>query len=268
MVSRKLIGYVFFFILLTGAFIGVWGLIAPFAGALALAAIVATICYPIFERVITITPKKSRGLASLFSVLIVITIVVTPLILLGSMVLKEAHSVYQLFSADSVFSLEATLQNVERFIQTLIPGFTIDFTSYVRQIAGFFASHIGAIFAGTASTIFYFFIALIALYYFFRDGREFTNYLIKLSPLPNAEDEKIIKRLAAAIRGVALGTVLVALIQGTLTAIGLSLFGFDRALYLQRYSSWFLVHIFRQLVLQYGGSLRSDSLTTSLDHTL
>ncbi len=229
MVSQKLIGYVFFFILLAGAFYLVWELIAPFAGSLALAAIISTICYPLYEYVLARTPKKSRGFASLLSVFLVIIIVVTPLILLGSVVLKEAHSVYQLFSADAHFSLENTLSEAERLIQTIIPGFTLDVGSYIRQVAGFFASHIGSIFAGTASTIFYFFIALIALFYFFRDGKEFTSYLIKISPLPNVEDEKIIRRLAAAIRGVALGTILVALIQGILTAVGLSLFGFDRA---------------------------------------
>jgi len=54
--------------------------------------------------------------------------------------------------------------------------------------------------------------------------------LILLSPLDDDDDEKIIRRLATAIRAVALGTVFIALIQGVLTAIGLTLFGFERAI--------------------------------------
>ena len=57
----------------------------------------------------------------------------------------------------------------------------------------------------------------------------FTDLLIKISPLPDDDDARIVKRLAKAIRAVVLGTVLIAIIQGTLTAVGLSLFGFERA---------------------------------------
>ncbi|MEZ4200094.1 MAG: AI-2E family transporter [Candidatus Paceibacterota bacterium] len=64
----------------------------------------------------------------------------------------------------------------------------------------------------------------------FRDGREFTKLLIKISPLPDDEDTLILKRMATAVRSVATGTVMVALIQGALTAVGLSIAGFERAI--------------------------------------
>ena len=53
--------------------------------------------------------------------------------------------------------------------------------------------------------------------------------MVQISPLPDKDDEHILRKLAISIRSVALGTVLTALIQGTLTAIGLSFFGFERA---------------------------------------
>ena len=56
--------------------------------------------------------------------------------------------------------------------------------------------------------------------------------LIKASPLPDHEDQEILGRLARAIRSVATGTLFVALIQGTLVAIGLSVAGVDRAILL------------------------------------
>jgi predicted PurR-regulated permease PerM len=89
---------------------------------------------------------------------------------------------------------------------------------------------LGAIFAGTISTVFAFFIALIGSFYFFRDGKELLDLVIKVSPLPDEEDRVIFNRLARAIRAVATGTVLVALIQGTLVAIGFTLFGIERAI--------------------------------------
>lgn len=229
MLTHRLVEYIFFFGLLGIVAIFVWQLLSPFAGALALAAIIVTICYPLYERIQRIVPGRNKSVAAFLSVIAVIIIVVIPLAILASFLLKEAASVYTLFNSGTQDAIERSLLDVETYIQQYVPGFTLDITSYVSQLAQFIVEHIGAIFAGTASTIFLFFIALIASFYFFRDGKEFTKFLIQISPLPDDHDAKILKRLAVAIRSVALGTVLVALIQGLVTGVGLSLFGFERA---------------------------------------
>jgi predicted PurR-regulated permease PerM len=229
MVSSRLVEYVFFFGLLGGVAYIIWKLVAPFAGALALAAIIVTICHPLYRRILKRTPKNNRSLAAFISVLLVVVIVVLPLCILGTFIFREALSVYTLVNSGTQFSFEQSFADIEVFMQTLVPGFNVDLAGYIQQFASFTTSHIGSIFASTASTIFLFFIVLISIFYFFRDGKEFTKYLIQISPLPDSEDEIILHRLAVSIRSVALGTVLVALIQGTLTAIGLSIFGFERA---------------------------------------
>jgi predicted PurR-regulated permease PerM len=49
--------------------------------------------------------------------------------------------------------------------------------------------------------------------------------LIKISPLPDSEDEIILNRMANAVRAVATGTLFLSLIQGTFAAIGFAIFG-------------------------------------------
>jgi predicted PurR-regulated permease PerM len=208
----------------------VWKLFAPFGGALALAAIIVTICYPLYERILKLVPKGNKTVASLLAVLAVICIVVVPLFVLGTFLLREALSVYSLVGSTSQVSFGDSVRHIETIAQRFIPGFSLDIESYVKQTASFVASHLVSIFAGTASTIFLFFLALIASFYFFRDGKEFTKYLVEVSPLKDGQDSLILRRVATAVRSVALGTVLVALIQGTLTGIGLAFFGFDRAI--------------------------------------
>ncbi len=230
MPSRQLIEYAFFFGLLGGAAFLVWKLFAPFGGALALAAIIVTICYPIYDRILKVVPRGNKTVASLLAVLVVVILVVVPFTVLGSFLLREALSVYSLVESTSQLSFNDSVGHIESVAQQFIPGFSLDIESYVKQSASFVASHLVSIFAGTASTIFLFFLALIASFYFFRDGRDFTKYLIEISPLKDGQDSLILKRVATAIRSVALGTVLVALIQGTLTGIGLAFFGFDRAI--------------------------------------
>lgn len=230
MATRLFIQNVFFFGLLIASALLMWKLLAPFLGVLALAAIIVTICYPLHERIEARTHIKNKSLNAFISLIVVVVMVILPLTLLGSLLLREAVSLYSMFNSSSYTAFSDLLEKGEVIVRTFIPEFSLDITAIVGQIANFIASHLLSIFAGTASTILYFFLTLIATFYFFRDGKVFTNYLVKLSPLKDGEDSLILNRLARSVRAVALGTVLIALIQGILTSIGLWIFGFERAI--------------------------------------
>lgn len=174
-------------------------------------------------------PRKNQTLAALVTTLIVLFIVIIPMFFITSVLVNEAVSIYKIVNVEQV-GFESSLSKVELEIQRFVPGFDLNITEYLKQSASWFASHLGDIFSGTASTLFLFFIAIFGSFYLFRDGKLFIKSLVKISPLPDAQDEVIMERLALAIRSVATGTVLIALIQGVLTAFGLWLFGFERAI--------------------------------------
>lgn len=230
MATRLFIQNFFFFGLLIVAAFLMWQLLAPFFGVLALAAIIVTICYPIHERIEAYSRIKNKSLIAFGSLVMVVVVVILPLALMGSLLLRETVSLYTMFNTSSYSSFTSMLEQGETLIRAFVPEFSLDISAIVSQIANFIASHLLGIFAGTASTILYFFLTLIATFYFFRDGKIFTEYFVKLSPLKDGEDTLIITRLARAIRSVALGTILIAIIQGILTSFGLWLFGFDRAI--------------------------------------
>ncbi len=228
--TQKLVQHIFFFIVLATAAYLVWNLLYPFLGALALAAIVTIICYPMYERILTRIRYGGPTLAALISVLLVLLIIVVPIIIITSFILREATSIYAMFNTSDKMTFVETVQSLESAVQKIAPSFSLHVAEIVQQAASFMFNHLVSLFAGTASTIFLFFIALIATFYFFRDGKHFTSFLVALSPLKNSDDEKIMSRLALAVRSVAVGTVTMAIVQGVLTAFGLSLFGFDRAI--------------------------------------
>ncbi len=231
MLLNRVVEYVFFFGLLGIVGYLLWLMFAPFISALALAAVIVTICYPIYEWLLKIVPRHNESVAALLTTFIVVIIVVLPLAWLTSMLVSEAVSVYRILDRGD-FSLEDHLANVENLTESLIPGFQFDLRDYLSQGAEWFAGNLGAIFAGTASTVFSFFIALMGSFYFFRDGNRFTRSLIKMSPLSDIDDSLILNRMVSAVRGVVTGTVLVAIIQGVSAAFGLYIFDFERAVLL------------------------------------
>lgn len=229
MQMSRVVQYVFFFGMLLFAGYMVWLIMEPFLTALTLSMIIVTICHPMYVRIKRRVPRQNKTIAALISTLLVLLVVVIPLFLLSSMVVREIVSFYQDLDAGSL-PIQSAVTLIETRIQAFAPDFQIDINEQIKQTAQWLTGSLGAIFKGTISTIFIFFIALIGSFYFFRDGREFLQVLINASPLPNREDTAILNRLARAIRAVATGTVLVALIQGSLVAIGFTIFGVDRAI--------------------------------------
>ncbi len=70
-------------------------------------------------------------------------------------------------------------------------------------------------------------VMLLSLYYAFVDGPELIRVVRKLSPLDEQEEEELFQRFDNVCRGVVLGTVVSALVQGLLAGIGFAIVGVD-----------------------------------------
>lgn len=226
MLMNRIVEYVFFFGFMAVVGFLVWEMLQPFISALALSAIIVTISYPLYTRVVKLMPRKNETLAALLTTLIVLAVVFVPLFFLTSALVNEALSIYNENNL-SVDGLSAHVKQLEDALHVYVPSLHLDTAAYIKQAAGWMASNVGAIFASTASTLFLFFIAIIGSFYLFKDGKYFIKQLLAISPLPDKHDEVIVERLATAVRSVATGTLMVALIQGVLTGFGLWLFGFS-----------------------------------------
>lgn len=225
----RIVEYAFFFGLLLLSGYMVWLITAPFISALALSAIIVTICQPVHIWVQKRTPRNNKSLAALFTTLLVLVAIIIPLILMSSVVVRELVSFYQEFSVAEGTQTEGIISMLQVRIDSLLPGYSINLSEQIKNSAEWFVGNLGAIFAGTLSTLFIFILSMIGSFYFFRDGKDLMQLLIKASPLPDKEDEIIFARMARAIRAVATGTVLIALIQGTLVTLGLAFVGIERA---------------------------------------
>lgn len=210
----------------------VWQMVAPFITALALAAIIVVICYPMYEKILPYMPKQSKNLAAFASTLIVMFVIVLPLVVLSSFLAREIFGFIQTVESGDQQFVEKAKMAIEQLTNRFLPEFEINLSSSVNQGTQWFAGNLPAIFAGTLSTLVSFFIALIGSFYFFRDGKELMQLAIKASPLPDKEDRYIFTRLTKAVRAVVTGTVSIALIQGVLAALGFTIFGIEQAVLL------------------------------------
>ena len=112
MATLALVQNTFFFALLFVASFLMWKLFAPFWGVLALAGIIVTICYPLHKRVQHRMYKQNESLASFVSLIVVLFVIIFPLTIIGSFLLRETVSVYAMFNTESYSSFTGALSKI------------------------------------------------------------------------------------------------------------------------------------------------------------
>ncbi|MEK7089548.1 MAG: AI-2E family transporter [Patescibacteria group bacterium] len=217
----------FLFILLAGIFVLAFFIFKPFLYALILAIVFVTVFQPVHKKILAII-RDRKGLAAFLTTISVLIVVVAPLTLLGIQIFQEATGLYSSLTlnggtTDPSRFLGDTIQSITRF--SPVPIDTPDISQYLKQGLSWLLQHLGSLFANVAKAIASVFIFLIALYYLFKDGYQLKRALVVLSPLQDIHDETIFNKLALAINSIIKGNLVVALIQGTLTALGFAIFG-------------------------------------------
>lgn len=199
----------------------------PFLYALILALIFATVFSGIHRRILG-RMRENHGLASLISTTFVLAVIVVPVTFLSLQIFDEATSLYTSVvenGGGAVVSQIAEEALRKSGIAPFLPAGSLDISQYMKQGLSFLIEHLGTVFSNIAKILVGVFVLFIALYYLFKDGHKFKKSVVSLSPLSDVYDETIFQKLELAINSVVRGSILVALTQGVLTAIGLTIFG-------------------------------------------
>lgn len=216
---------IFFFSLLiatTGVFLWmVGGYLFPVFWAI----VIAIVFYPLYTKLEKVLKGKSN-IASLISILAVIFVVVLPLAIIGSMIVRESIDLYQQISQSSNINGGSNILNqIEVYAGYLNQyGISTDvFIEKVREVAVTASRNIAIALLTfsqiTFSLIISTAIMLYLLFFFFRDGEKIEKILHDYLPLGIKHQKVLFARFAETSRAVVKGTLLIAIIQGLLGGI-------------------------------------------------
>lgn len=219
----------FLLALLAGALVLTFFIYKPFLAPLVLAAAFAVVLQPVHHYLQRRVKRPS--LAALATVVIAAMCVLIPVGILATHLVGEARELYSALSeGEGRGYLDAALGQVGQFAPGLgFSEFAAQADTLVRQLLERVIQNTGAVFANVASLFLSLFVFFVALYYLLRDGKGLLRYLVELSPLRDEDDEAVFDRLQLAVNSVIKGSLAVALVQGTLTAIGFMIFGVPNA---------------------------------------
>lgn len=224
--ESKIIERYFLFGLLFVVSIFTFFIFRPFWIVLVLGASFSTMLYPVYEwfnKKLSVT-----WLASLLTLFFFIIALCIPLFILGSIVFNQSQNLYHsVVNNENVFPFIASIG--DKINQILPNGISFDINEKISTFVSFLTNNITNIFTTTLSALFSFILLFLSIFYFLKDGEEWKKMLLKLSPLSDTNNEKIISKLSQTINGIIKGTLFIAIIQGILMGIGLTIFGVQNA---------------------------------------
>ncbi len=207
----------------------------PFLTPIVLAAALSVVAGPLHRKVLSslFKNKERSSMAALLTLFLVVLIILIPALLIVGKIYAEIQTMYAYLVDEGnrshfIGTLNAWSDVLTLKLFSLYPDYSFDsfnITAILKRGLEWAFSNLDAIFTGITKLFFSGFIMLLALFYFLRDGRELKRQIITLSPLGDADDEKIMRKMQRTIYAIFAGSILIGIIQGTLVGIGFWIFG-------------------------------------------
>jgi predicted PurR-regulated permease PerM len=213
----------------------------PFLYPIATAIILAVVFYPAHQRILGWT-KGKPGRASLISTLTLLFLFGVPVFIIIMLVAREAVSAAQYLSRQSAEQgglalflttvAERGLKFLGRWIDVSKYDIRGSVTSHMQQ-AGVWVLGSGASILGNfARLIVESLLALVVVFFLFRDGRGWIRQAEEIIPLSPGQARKLFSNISDTIVANVYGIVSVGVAQGVLTGIALAIVGAPSSLLL------------------------------------
>ena len=227
----------FLLILVFLVLVGTYFLFRPFLTEIFVAAILATVFYTPFSK-LTDFLKGRNNLAALIMCLLLLVVIILPamklLVYAGEKSVAAYGASVEFFSNNTVndfFRRDFFQQGALRYLNLGSKDFESQafqdtMLEALKQSSNWLIS--GATFAlrETTSFVISLLMIILAMFFFFVDGKKMLGRLMYLSPLPNKYDEEIFNKFRAISYRTFSSTFVAAGAQGVLGAIGFAIVGF------------------------------------------
>ena len=211
-------------------------LLAPLAGALTSATVLAFLLYPVQVR-LSRALKHHRDLSAGLITVLTPFVIIAPLSTLAVVFARQVGNIITSFRQGtlSIPAFGGDLANYPvigpllRLAQQTLPISAMQIQDWATQSAHTAlqaaASFSGDFAMGVAGTLVQFVLMLFLLFFLLLDGRSIVRHLARLIPVDAERSDALINNLIAVMRAVVYGTTMTALIQGILIGIGFAIIG-------------------------------------------
>ena len=247
----------FLLVLVIGVSIAMLLVLQSFLMTLLVAGIMAGLARPLFVRLTRGSGGRPR-LAAAMTVIFTLIVVIVPVLAVGGLVVSQAGEITNNVrpiverSVNSQTYLEQRLQKLPGYDAYLKPYRKLILEragDVVNSMGGFLVSSLKGTTLGTVSFLVNFFIALYTMFFFLTDGPTMLKGAMEYLPLHADEKELLIERFMSVTRATIKGTLVIGLIQGTLSGLAFWALGIPNAAF------WGVLMVVLSILPLIGGAL-------------
>lgn len=230
--SQSSVAKIFFYIVFIILMLLMWMMIKPLFHSFLFGAILAGCFYPLFLHVRNL-PKISGNTAAIIITLLIVVLVFIPSVFILIALSKESIALYNntrdlfmsesftgLFSADSSAYMAVTSFLEEMGVNTDISRLKGELLNYAQLFSGYILKTVNSWISNIISFLFSFIIMILVIYALFSQGDKLKTFLLKLSPLPDEQEELLLKNFNQMNYVTIVCNGLGGIIQGVLAGIG------------------------------------------------
>lgn len=231
---RDIILWFFLALFLVSCFLLGW-LLWPFVSVIVLAAVITGIFNPVYRF---LNRKFNPTVSSLITCLIIFFVLFIPVSVFVGILANEAYDMY-LSARGALLSnpFKELIENskiVDR-INAILANFSITITGdevnkaiaeLGRAVGLYLYEQARSMTANILNVLVNFFFMLLIIFYLLVDSHRLVAFIVRLSPLPNDQDEKLIQKFKDMAGAILIGNGLGGLIQGTLGGVVFAFYGF------------------------------------------
>jgi len=196
----------------------------PFLTVFILAGAFAVFLDPLYKWIKKHITRGHQAVASFITVIIFLIVLCIPVFFIGNVIFNQTQDSY--YSLVSNGGADSFISKIDSSINNILPtGFSFDTRDKITQLFSLLTSNLADFFTSTFNTVLMSMFTIFATFYLLKDGRKWKDEIVKISPLSEAHVGEIISSLKDSINRIFRGTFLIAIIQGALAWVGLSIFG-------------------------------------------
>ncbi len=221
----------------TAALLGIalFKIIEPFIGAILWSVLLAFLLFPV-NRALRRVLRGSRAAAATGLTLGVILVLIGPASFLAFAFTRQASDLivrlqetagkYHMVRLSDLLRVPI-IERIVQWAESVAPITTDQveawFMNAAKTLLGLLVSSSGAVVVEALGTVIGLVMMIFLLFFFLRDGEEMVQRALVLVPMGAERQEHLIEHLSAVTRAVVFGSLLTALIQGTLVGIAFAL---------------------------------------------
>ena len=209
-------------------------IIFNFAAPILWSIVVSIIFYPVYEKFLLMTNKKS--LSSILSLILILLLVIMPSIGILGLIANEliifinSYDDYSLERYAEMIPNESIINDLIGWSGLNISQLTEKADDFLISASRIFYESVSTISANVINFFISLFIFIYLTFFFLKDGEEILQHCMDAFPMKNEDESYLLNEFQKTTRATIKGTIIVALAQGFLGYVTLLLLGIEGAL--------------------------------------